>query len=99
MDPTAVNPYPLESVAPFLLTVLILVLLTAFVMWLSVFLLNFLIDTSRSGARERSWSTAHQLTFGFTLLCLVAMLSIIQATVFYKPYEPSRLIPPHAQTQ
>lgn len=97
MDETA-NPYALMELAPFLTTVLLFVLVVAFVLWLALFILNRIIDTSRDAPQERRWTLARHLTFGFTLLCLLVMVAIVQYTAFHRPYQPSQVISTHVHT-
>ncbi|MBI2434323.1 MAG: hypothetical protein HYV26_15810 [Candidatus Hydrogenedentes bacterium] len=93
METEAVNPYALEYLAPFLLTAVTLILAVSFVLWLVVFLLDMITDTSRRGYRERRWSLTQNLVFGGTLLGVVILLLVLQFSVFYTPYSPSEFIP------
>mgnify|MGYP000989558555 CR=1 FL=1 len=96
MNETA-NPYFLLEMGPLLLTTLIVVLVVVFVLWLALFLLNRVLDFSHDVPSERRWTVARQLTFGFSILCLVALLIIIQSTVYHRSYDLTQVLPTYVQ--
>lgn len=81
------NPYAVDSVPAFILTLATIVLGVTFVVWFAVFLLNLAMDTSREVGRERAWSVRMEAAFGTVVLLMVATLLAVQYAFYYSPYE------------
>jgi len=84
----AATPFFLQGSTPLVLSLLIVILLGAFVAWLALFVLDLLLDTSRPGLQEYRWGLARHLMLGSVLLVAVLILGTIQYVVYYEPYDP-----------